>query len=115
MGFTLLDQRRLDGAFQLANVVRHEVGQVGVLDVAPASFDRIQFRGVGRQPLELDARNGQRFDPPGGRTMNAPAIKADDKRPTESLAQLLDEVDDVRGPRRAREIRQPMPPTHPGS
>src|SRR5215211_6349517 len=97
MGYTLLDQRRLDGAFQLANVVRHEVGEVGVFDMAPAGFDRIQFRGVGRQPLKLDARNGQRLDPPGGRTMNAPAIKTDDKRPTESLAQLLNEADDVLG------------------
>src|SRR5215213_6398328 len=97
MGYTLLDQRRLDGAFQLANVVRHEVGEVGVFDMAPAGFDRIQFRGVGRQPLKLDARDGQRLDPPGGRTMNAPAIKTDDKRPTESLAQLLNEADDVLG------------------
>ena len=95
MGITLLNQRGLDGAFQLADVVRHEVRQVGVLDVAPASFDRIEFGGVGRQPLELDAWNSQRLDPPSGRTMHAPAIKADDQRSAESLTQFLDEVDDV--------------------
>src|SRR5688572_4194184 len=97
MTLAVLDQRRADVSSQMGDVVGYEVGEVGVFDMAPAGFDRIQFQGVGWQPLKLDARNGQRLDPPGGRTMNAPAIKADDKRPTESLAQLLDEVDDMLG------------------
>jgi len=93
MTLTLLDQRRLAASFQVRNVVRNEVGQLGVLDMAPADFDRIELRGVSRQPLKFSAYDFQGFDPRGGRAMHAPVIQADDQRPPQARAKFLDEGD----------------------
>ena len=38
---------------QFRHAVGGEVGQVGGVEMAPQVFHRIQFRGVGRQPFDL--------------------------------------------------------------
>jgi hypothetical protein len=43
----LLSERRADVALQMGGIVGNEVGQVAMLRVAPAWFDRVQLRGVG--------------------------------------------------------------------
>lgn len=45
-------ERFIDGIAEVIDIIGDEVGQVGVFRVAPALFDGIQLRRVGRQPLE---------------------------------------------------------------
>src|SRR4051794_14059678 len=41
-----------DGAFESVGIGEGTIGQIMLLEVAPASFDIVQFGGVFRQPLE---------------------------------------------------------------
>jgi len=43
------------GAAQLGKVLRAEVGQFMLLAISPDIFDRIEFRGIGWQTLQMDA------------------------------------------------------------
>ncbi len=47
-------QRRAYVAFQMRYIIGDEVSQVAVLCITPSSLDRIQFRSVSGQPLEVD-------------------------------------------------------------
>jgi len=51
---SLSGHRGADGAVEVGQVVRDEVGQIRVLGVAADLLDRVEVRGVGRQPLRLD-------------------------------------------------------------
>jgi len=82
-------------AFELSHIVRHKVGQIAVFGIAPARFDRIQFRAVGRQPLELDVLHPRVCDSLGGRTMDGPTVQTNDQRVLELLAKLFDEIHNV--------------------
>jgi hypothetical protein len=41
-----------DGAFESVGIGEGAIGQIMLLEVAPASFDVVQFGGVFRQPFE---------------------------------------------------------------
>ena len=41
-----------DGAFESVGIDEGTIGELMLLDVAPASFDVVQFGGVFRQPFE---------------------------------------------------------------
>ena len=41
-----------DGAFESVGIGEGTIGQIMLLEVAPASFDVVQFGGVFRQPLD---------------------------------------------------------------
>ena len=43
-----------DRSFQVVEVVGDEVRQVGILGMVPALLDGVQFRGIRREPLELE-------------------------------------------------------------
>jgi len=90
-------QRRADRSFQLRGVVGHKVRQVAVFRVAPSRFDRVEFRSVGWQPLELDVSEAGFGNAFGGRAMNLPPVPADDQRPRKLLSQLPHESDDFIG------------------
>src|SRR3954467_5060115 len=45
-----------DGAFESVGIGEGTLGQIMLLEVAPASFDIVQFGGVFRQPLEGEPR-----------------------------------------------------------
>ena len=59
---------------QVFEIVGNKVGQVAVLGVIPALLDRIQFRGVRRQPLELEPIGMIFLEVGRRRTMHNPAI-----------------------------------------
>ena len=67
-------QRFANGPLQLGPIVRDEVGQVAELRMTPSRFDRVEFRSISRQPLEVDvlAARGQNLF--GGRAMYTPTI-----------------------------------------
>lgn len=48
-------QRLARGPSQLGEILRAEIGQFVLLAVSPDVFDRIQFRRIGRQTLQMDA------------------------------------------------------------
>src|SRR5438309_11246629 len=75
----LFNERRADVAFEVRGVMRHEIRQFTMLRVTPSWLDRVQFRRVGGQPLDIDvleARGGESF---GGRAMHGPAIPTNDQ------------------------------------
>ena len=90
----LLSERRADVAFQMGGIVGDEVGRVAMLRVAPSRFDRVQLRGVGGQPLDVDILEARGGEPLGGRAMHGPAIPTDDQGLPPLTAKLLHEVDD---------------------
>ncbi len=75
-----------------------EVAGDGSLVPRPGSFDRIEFRGVGRQP---DEREPMRFlfDEPAGSdaSVRVDAIPDHDDGSGQVLVKLLEELDDVLG------------------
>ena len=73
-------QRRTKRLLQLGRVLGHEAGRRAELGVAPAGLDRVEFRSLSRQLLELDALEPRDGDPPGGRAMNLPASPAVDQQ-----------------------------------
>ena len=55
IGFvTILLQQMVEGVMQLCDVVGDEVGQVAVLGLVPHVLDRIEVRGVGGKPFDLE-------------------------------------------------------------
>jgi hypothetical protein len=48
------NQRTMNGNIQVQQIVRDEVGQVTIFGVVPDMFDRVEFRGVGRKPFEVE-------------------------------------------------------------
>ncbi len=88
-------ERGVDRAFELADVVGDEVGQIGVLRVTPPGLDRIEFRGVGGKLLERDALQSGSRDLLLRRTMDVPPIPDDDQRSPQPAFELLDEGDGV--------------------
>ena len=90
-------QRRADISLQVRCIVRDEVRQIAVLRVAPTRFDRVEFRGIGWQPLKFDILQARLSDAFRCRTMDLPAIPADDQWTLKLLSQLPDEFDDFVG------------------
>ena len=84
-------ERFADLPLEFGSVVRDEVGWVAVLRVAPPCFDRVEFRGVSRQPLEFDLLEPRSQDLFGRRPMHTPTIQHDDQEPAKPLPQFLDE------------------------
>ncbi len=85
------------GSLEVTRVIRHEVGQLAVFRMAPPCFDRVQFRGVGWQPLEIDTLDSRCCDSPGSRTVDRPTIEADDQRTLIVFAKLCDKGDNLVG------------------
>src|SRR2546428_5436708 len=75
-----------------------EVGDFAILQVIPNAFDRIQFRRVGGQELELH-RAFMRFDPSahGATAVDVEAIPDDQQRSMDLRAQRLEEFEHLRG------------------
>jgi len=75
-----------------------EIADDGSLVPGPGSFDRIEFRGVGRQP---DEREPVRFlldELAGGdASVRVDAVPDHDDGPGQVLVKLLEELDDVLG------------------
>jgi hypothetical protein len=63
-----------DFGFQLFEIVRDKVRQVIVFRVLPALLDRIQLRGVLRQPLEFEPVGMILFEVCRSGAMHRPAI-----------------------------------------
>lgn len=77
---------------ELPDIRRSEVGQLGVFEVIPQLFDGIQFRCVGRQPLQL-----QSGEPPKQLTnrlafMHIAPIPQHDDRPPQVAEQRPQEI-----------------------
>ena len=90
MATLLFFQCRTGGSLKMACVVRHEVGQLAVLGMAPPRLDGVQFRSVGWQPLKINAFDSRCCDSLGSRTMDRPTIPADDQRTLVVFAKLCD-------------------------
>jgi hypothetical protein len=43
-----------NGLVQVMDIIGNEVGQIAILGVVPHHFHRVQVRGIGRQPLDLE-------------------------------------------------------------
>jgi len=71
-----------DFGMQMFEIVGNKVGQVAVLGVIPALLDRIQFRGVLREPLELEPIGMIFFEVGHRRAMYRPAIPHQNYPPT---------------------------------
>jgi len=88
-------ERAANGAFELGRIVGYEVGQLAELGMAPPSLDRIQFRSIRWQPLEIDVLQSRRVNLTGSRSMDLPAIPDNDYRPSQLLPQLLHKRDSL--------------------
>ena len=44
------------GVAQMLDVIGHEVGQARIFGMRPDRFDRIEYRGVSRQPFDMQPR-----------------------------------------------------------
>ena len=75
-----------------------EIANDGSLVPGPGSFDRVEFRGVGRQP---DEREPVRFSfdelTGGDASVRGDAIPDHEDGPGQMLVKLLEELDDVLG------------------
>jgi len=87
-----------EGAVERSVAFGAEVADDGSLVPRPGPFDRIEFRGVGRQP---DEREPVRFffdELAGGdASVRVDAIPDHDDGPGQVLVKLLEELDDVLG------------------
>ena len=87
-----------EGAVERSVAFGAEVADDGSLVPGPGPFDRIEFRGVGRQP---DEREPVRFlfdELAGGdASVRVDAIPDHDDGPGQVLVKLLEELDDVLG------------------
>lgn len=64
-------RRRL---FEFGDVVRTEVGQIVTFRVGPQRFHRVEFRGVGREELDVKIGNGRQVIVEEGGTVRAQTI-----------------------------------------
>lgn len=80
--FALVGEGRLDGLVEVVEIVRDEVGQVGVFGVAPALLDGVQFRRIGGQRLEREPRRMVLLEPRRRRSVHAPPIPDEDHMAT---------------------------------
>ncbi len=89
---------KTEGAAERSVAFGAEVADNGSLVPRPGPFDRIEFRGVGRQP---DEREPVRFlfdELAGGdASVRVDAIPDHDDGPGQVLVKLLEELDDVLG------------------
>lgn len=87
-----------EGAVKRSVAFGAEVADDGSLVPRPGPFDRIEFRGIGRQP---DERKPARFLfdelARGDASVRVDAIPDHDDRPGQVLVKLLEELDDVLG------------------
>ena len=74
-----------------AGIVRDVVDQVGIVRVRPDLFHRVEFRGVGRKPLDLNLGTETVQEPPHTRSMDGPAIHHQD----DSAANLMSQPTNV--------------------
>lgn len=90
--------RETQGTVKRPLAVGTEIADDGSLVPRPGPFDRIELRGVGRQP---DEREPARFlfnELAGGdASVRVHAIPDDDDGPAQVLVKLLEELDDVLG------------------
>jgi len=70
----LFGDGRIDGLVEVVEIVGNEVGQVGILGMVPALFNRVQFGRVGRQRLERKPRRMVLLEVCRRRLMHVPAI-----------------------------------------
>jgi|GEM_PF-6291091 len=96
--FTNLNNRAADGAFQIANRVRTEIGQLPVFEVIPKPFIGIQIRSVRRQKLSVQPLPGLAHELLGNfRAVNrAPVPKHNHPMPKMPL-QMLEKKNDFPG------------------
>src|SRR5688572_3895946 len=82
---------------EFPDVLWAEVGQFGFLPVAPQIFDRIDFRGIGREPLDVQPL-GLRFEISGHftTTMDGSAVPQEEDFTWELAVQGAQEGDDPR-------------------
>ena len=87
-----------EGAVKRSVAFGTEISDDGSFVPRPSSFDRIEFRGVGRQP---DEREPVRFLfdelASGDASVRVDAIPDHDDGPWQVLVKLLEELDDVLG------------------
>ncbi len=90
--------RKTEGAVKRPLAVRTEIADDGSLVPRPGPFDRIEFRGVGRQPDEREPVQ-LLFDELAGSdaSVRVDAIPDHDDGSGQVLVKLLEELDDVLG------------------
>lgn len=91
----LILQCGADRPLEFSCVVGDEVGQLAELGVAPAWLDRVEFRCIGGQPLDVDIRDARGGESFGRRAVNLPGIPTDHQRPSPGTAKLLYKGDDL--------------------
>lgn len=80
---------------EVVAVVRQEVGQFGILGVAPARLDWIQLRSIRWQPLEGEPMRMVLLKMRGGRAVGPQAVPDQDHLPTMMPMQLAEKPDQV--------------------
>lgn len=103
----LVGEGRLDGLVEVVEIVRDEVGQVGVFGMVPALLDGVQFRRIGGQWLEGEPRRMVLLAPRRRRSMHAPPIPDEDHVATIVTVQEPQQPDQllrVDVPRREMEV-----------
>lgn len=94
MGFAV--QGRVDGVFQLGEVVRTKLDQIVLFRVGPQGFDRVEFRSVSRKVFDVQVgRAGQVLSYERG-PVSLQMIPQQNDRPAEMSPQLLQDGDDHR-------------------
>lgn len=80
-------QRPPNGSLQLCHILRHEVGQVAILAMVPDALDRVEVRGIRRQPFNVHASPKTPPQPTPSRSMHLPAVHNQNDATPEMLQQ----------------------------
>jgi hypothetical protein len=67
-------ERLLNRVVQVGGILGKEVRQVTVLGLRPNLFNRIELRGIGRQPFDPQTPREAMQEPSGCRTMDLPTV-----------------------------------------
>ena len=90
--------RELSQVVEIVDSVRNDVGQFGVFGVVPESFDRVQVRGLGQQPLEVEPGRMSFGELTGRAAIHVKAVSDDDDLAPDVLVQVSQEVEAIRRP-----------------
>ena len=88
-------QRFANGTLHVRRIVGHEIRQIAVFGVPQPRFDRVEFRRIGRKPLEFEVTHPRSIEVFGSSAMHASSIKRDGQRPSvhrlEAKARFVDQ------------------------
>lgn len=91
----LLCDRSMNGLTKVFQIVWDEVRQIGVLRMAPALFDGIQFRGIRRQPFKGEPFRMAALEVRCRRTVRTKTVPDDGHMPTMVAVQEMQQPDEL--------------------